>query len=774
MNQHLNDYSAQESEEIINMFISNSIKLDKKGNYYYEKNGRRKIVDKRVVAEVYDMIPGFIEELEGFVKEGDKLLTEKPEETLEDHLLLIQALRSNLLKKDYGKEVSKYLKKLQELVKEVGYEEILQKLLKERYFYPEMMVDLYEAGLIDEIQSCVKIRILNNKGCVTDEELLKAITRPSVTKEMACEMMGEEKLIKHYQKNKSIKYLNYMTPISLLNSYINEQITPKDLERSYLKKSDVLPLIGKQLSGNMLEILVRTDMPDKFIPNTEELMQLLEEEKISKESWNRFIGIDRVEKVIAKKRPKEGTFTSRELFQLVEQELIEDEILLDLYQKQQAMQSAVLFPEAYENELISDEEFRSCITVEKILQKREEGILKDDFLDFYRQILPKDEKELQKFEAETVTMLEEKENSLENLLFFFHQGILGVECIKGHIDEEEVIGKAESLGTEEIWKLYNLQVLSIEALSMIFEGKPEEIARGCKEGKLDASALELMTREELGQYYEEGELSSHNMLQAYGQNLLEVEDLKGKKIKRGEVSQAIDLSFTEEQITELFLNRLLNYDGLVNLVKREVISQEQLVRINQQFDFETAIAEIKQRQIQNEAIAEGEQRARGRYTRFDSEGENQRRLPNIGVKSRLDYFESLDTENPEPIYRSDKLGQGERAALEGYDYIICKKLGVIILEKFYEDNTTDREIEAVDNATYILPPVKLIEYLEKSNKQDLREDTNVRYVNHTANWGRNLLKASAEVNPGLDKKSLLKEYKEFNQLLREEYEMNVR
>lgn len=764
--------SVERAQEISNMLGQKLIKREE-DKYYFKKNGKKEYIPKQEIIETYDTIIKYLKIEENALRTEYKL--EEVENALHYYFSFMQLLEENLANKNFDKIINEHLEIIKRIAKQKGYEDILTNVVNAYYYEASMMSKLYQADMIDERTFWIKMKIFHQSGKIKTSDIVK-IMDDGIDKEIIYNILGKDELLELYKKNKSPKYINYLPIEDIISLYKTNQLTKKDIEKSYLSKNSIMEaLTGNKNAGDIYEML-QEDIPDRLIPNSQDFISLLRKRKISKDQCKSFIMLDRVKKNSnlnneLVKCYEDGFFHNRDMFEFIKQAMVEDDILPKMHELQQMMRSAVLFPDAFQDEFITDEELRDYFNVDKLLERKKDGKLDDEFFEFYREILPKEEEEQQEFEQQIVEQLREKEDSLDNMLLLWKKGIVSIEKIRDDIDEDEVIEKADQIGTRDLCSLYQYGILSIEALSIIFEGRTDEIALSCKENNLNESALELMSQEEIIKFYQTEQLSDKNMLKAYQYGILPIEALKELEIKINELENVFDETFESEQIKELFLNRFIDYDKLLQLQQSEIITQEEFIQINKEFDFETAIAQIKDHQIQNEALPQGNRGIRGKYTRFNLE-ESQRKLPNIRVESRLEYFKLLESEKPEPIYRSNKLS--EKAALEGYDYIIAKRLGVVILEKFYEDNTENRQIPAVDNATYILPPVKLIEYLERSNKQDLRQDKNVRYVNHTANWGRNLLKACAEVNPELEKKELMQQYKEVNELLRQEYEENIK
>lgn len=108
---------------------------------------------------------------------------------------------------------------------------------------------------------------------------------------------------------------------------------------------------------------------------------------------------------------------------------------------------------------------------------------------------------------------------------------------------------------------------------------------------------------------------------------------------------------------------------------------------------------------------------------------------------------------------NDEDGRKSKNSLDGYQLLIFPDKGVAVLEKFFETihrsgkieykkDTEGNLIPAIDNATYVLPIEKAVEYATKKNKKDLRKIESGRAtVYHVRNWVKNLEAAMRNIAP---------------------------
>ena len=109
---------------------------------------------------------------------------------------------------------------------------------------------------------------------------------------------------------------------------------------------------------------------------------------------------------------------------------------------------------------------------------------------------------------------------------------------------------------------------------------------------------------------------------------------------------------------------------------------------------------------------------------------------------------------------NDEDGKKKKNSLDGYQLLVFPNKGVAVLEKFFEtqhtkdgkvEYKTDKEgnlIPAIENATYVIPIEKAVEYATRKNKKGLRQMKNGMYtIYHSANWVKYIEKAMKRIAP---------------------------
>ena len=160
----------------------------------------------------------------------------------------------------------------------------------------------------------------------------------------------------------------------------------------------------------------------------------------------------------------------------------------------------------------------------------------------------------------------------------------------------------------------------------------------------------------------------------------------------------------------------------------------------------------------------------------------------IDPQLRAKYFEDIGGVKSIFINGSrlinDEEGKNKKNSLDGYQLLVFPDKGVAVLEKFFETTHKDGKVDfkrdengdlipAVENATYVIPIEKAVEYATRKNKKDLRSmKRGAITVYHSRNWVKQLEAAMKEIAPEYAKFSKNKT-DEWTQIIKEDYEQRL-
>ncbi len=483
--------------------------------------------------------------------------------------------------------------------------------------------------------------------------------------------------------------------------YDRERGKNTDVDKK-LTSNDVLETINAGDIGKNEVIKLLKKIPNNIRPFSDELFEFFEYfesfEKSNLPEENRAI-----------------TFSGCDILELVKAGLIEDKRLVDVYEKYSAIKSIAIFPQAREGEIIPDEDYLQYFTLDRILPLLDNQEYVEKFKNMYFELQERQKKGQPEREEELINsyMANNKlttKDKEENLIKLFQNGIIGLDSILKHI--------------------------SADGLTDLYYGDKitlDEIAKGFVTGNITKEKFyEIVENNStIQKYIKDGDIETPTVVTAYLNGIIGVSDV-GEIFSEDELLKKFMTCFTElempedveqrkqysKKIKELVVNDLINYDILEDMQAQGIIGEDERKEMLSAYDFKKKIDEIKAKySIKNTATPDGT----GTIETGGLESRSKKGATTERTSEYMDFINSIGENKVTviPIITG---------ALEGYNFILLENMKVVVLEKGKNGN-----------ATYILPLKKATELAESKNKTDLRKEKNVKVVNHTANWGANLI-----------------------------------
>lgn len=361
--------------------------------------------------------------------------------------------------------------------------------------------------------------------------------------------------------------------------------------------------------------------------------------------------------------------------------------------------------------------------------------LQRELIDKQKDIIAKEQKESKN-----------AENS--SLLDLYKSGLVELSKFKpGELSDKEITSLYNEQNDDNIIiQTYNHGLLSQEEVLTLFE--EEELLKIINKG-LNANVLQ-------------GYYVTANFLEFYKSGKLDPEKLSELKT-----------SFDVQKITEAYLTNQLSYEDLFNtFVKAGIIDVKTATKINAQYDIEKALDKLrKSGGIVGQDIELARAAQANGFQKDDIPYINNQDVHSGSTTADQLFIRNNDLSNQ--LFKT--LGAGERVKVccqlfDGYTMIPFVDKKIALLEG--------------DGRTYILPIKIVLEQVEnRGSEKDLitkavyRRDlyTNTEYVRtayHTANWGRNIIKRMAELNPTINDKKLIADNEQILTKLEQQYKKN--
>ena len=402
------------------------------------------------------------------------------------------------------------------------------------------------------------------------------------------------------------------------------------------------------------------------------------------------------------------------------------------------------------------------------------------------------------FKAQKELIKTVKKDKIRNLKLRFKTEI---ENDKYTVDMEEYgfTDLDKALHTKTVW--HNIDYAHID--KWIKEGlvTPEEIIQAFNEGKILPRDLAIIN--ELGILPQITEATKDNpevlknklfaKLLLFSQDELRVEQIEALLVDEPELRDDLTEEMLEElswsftnidtrhSLFSLLVHDVLDYDQ--SMVFIDKLKKAGKLREGDEEFLKKGIHDFKVSQLDNLTKSEP----------FDSTGgggispRTAGRLT-IDPQLRAKYFEDIGGVKSIFINGSrlinDEEGKNKKNSLDGYQLLVFPDKGVAVLEKFFETTHKDGKVDfkrdengdlipAVENATYVIPIEKAVEYATRKNKKDLRSmKRGAITVYHSRNWVKQLEAAMKEIAPEYAKFSKNKT-DEWTQIIKEDYEQRL-
>ncbi len=358
----------------------------------------------------------------------------------------------------------------------------------------------------------------------------------------------------------------------------------------------------------------------------------------------------------------------------------------------------------------------------------------------------------------------------------------------------------EALKTRTVWQ--NIDYTHID--EWIEEGlvTREEITKAFREGKILPKDLAILN--ELGIIPKITEATKDNTevqnnrlyakLALYSQDKESIESIEAFLLKAPEQRDSITDEMLEElmwsftnvdirhSLYSLMIHDVLDYDQSMVLIGKFKYA-ERLKKEDEEF-LKKGIHDFKVNQLKNLKQIEA-------FDIFEKSGisSNTKGRLTIDPLLRAKYFKDIGGVKSIFIdgsrFIKDEDDGRKHNSLDGYQLLIIPDKGVAVLEKFFETTHKDGEvvykrdkngdlIPAIENATYVLPIEKAVEYATRKNKKDLRKIKKGRAtVYHTKNWVINIEAAMEEIAPQYAKFSPDKT-QEWAATIKDDYEKRIK
>ena len=593
-----------------------------------------------------------------------------------EKLFLKNELSFNEAKELLGVEIlqNKYLRETLELY-------LNDKNNKERF------LELFTEDTLKKLDIS-QIIILYKKGKISEDDIKR--------------ILGEKVI-----QDNAEEFIKILTTKELIEALCDSQISNRQLKKNGIDLNVLEAFKSKDIDFSLFLKAIETK---KVIVGSEELYKLYSEDHV---------------------------LTAKEVFKLIQEGYIEEEKILQLYKAQKIEKSADLFPEVVNNEKVQDNEFLEYYNFEKIFKLYKEGKIDEEFIKFFREIMPEDKKEKEEYDRKIKEEIEKylKEHrgtDKKEIVKLYQKGLLDFGQIVEFFDAEDIFNLYDEgkLTLNDITNLYYTNKISKEIFETIISeedlveyeanGKIElgHIFKTCYSGKVN---IEVLTK--IKERYIEA-----NREEEYSDKVIQsVEDIfKGLDEKDEETrKKAI------QTLGEYTLEGIISYDDLTKIQTAGIITQkefsDQIVAIQSEKAIRALLAgvnfvggneleekEADKKSVETETVAPKE-------TKDRSFEETEKILNKFGT-----------------IRGIVKINQGP---LKGYEIICFEKnenniQSICLLEK------TGRG--SYGNATFVVPTIVAKELVETSNKKGIREKPHTRKVVHK-NWDKNLQRAIEEL-----------------------------
>lgn len=641
---------------------------------------------------------------------------------------------------------------------------------------PDRIINMVRKGIFDNetINNIIYINEKDKNEKLKDELIWYSATRgilPEEERDEVIRVLKDRKKVPISELTK-LYVFGFLTPYELIHQMEMTGKTQKQI-KEFLKKN---PEIQVELSDLELLIclkskLIENDYLLQRFKSPEDIMRLLslnfQYTSETKEETS-FAGLKNEEIIeILKKLPKQlmpssdllykfymnlediqnenGTqlyFTGKEMLQFAEAGLLEDTRLIDIYEKEKSQ--------------IPLKSYIDYFSIEKILTILENPEYCEKLVTMLKDIkskqiteygVEKTESEIEKWIMQYVSQHrrkgDDKSEISKTLTTLCEKGILDIkEIIKYNIENGDLLdlyskGKAKlseicsNLTSDDLTNLYYDDQATLQEITELFSNGliKREIYYG------------ILSDNDISDAIITGDIKAVNILEAYMNNNLKLKDVKTIFNKENDIlneyltDAIVDISIPEDKeqksqyigkIEELYLNGVIGYDMLARMRDDEKIEEKVFKEILSKYEIAKAIEEIRKRY--GDVIENVE----------DVYPPNPDPNPGPNPEPRPD-----PKPNRTPIYMQYIMELSQNSArpirivkgnLNGYKFILLENMQVVILEK-----------ERDNNATYVLPVVKALEMAQDNTRTELRGTTDVKAVNHTANWAGNLNTAIQEV-----------------------------
>lgn len=469
---------------------------------------------------------------------------------------------------------------------------------------------------------------------------------------------------------------------------------------------------------------------------------------------------------------------------------IEPQDLIEVYEINKALRAV-----KYDN-ILEDDELKKFYTPSVLIDMKERKTLTPEFIERYLELqdFENNEESLKKQSEVLVKELELKSKAQENpdstmlqddVLYFFDIGFCDLENAKKVLDDAYFERKymSEELSVEEIFEFYKKGLVTSDLITKFYTDR--EILELYDSGEVDRSCLFAISDPDiLIEGFCDGKVGAENLVELYlSSEKFSVEDLRDAfDLAESEVdiSSYIDEKVPFEKVKELFQNLLIDYSTVLRLHIQGAIDDSQLEEIKKALDTREIFEDIHSGRLfkvvtSRESEAVDVVRPLGTRKREEKDFSLE-----VSLISRILGKKDVEAEPYAQIESYNS--KGRQTSLNNYRVFGNEDLdGIVILQK------SKRE-----NAVYVMSAHQLMYFLHGKENENgeivapnrmkdkayLRTIIGVEVIEHTKEFARNLLEASARVSKKvseqikLDKKHYVKDVEEMVEGLREKYFMD--
>lgn len=587
------------------------------------------------------------------------------------------------------------------------------------------------------------------------EELVDYNKKEYISRDILSLFLSSEEILAKYRSSKNTKYLRAISCMDLIGLYLNKSISFSEISDSRISQNNFYNLIlNHDISTADLMLLAKDSDFEKLFPSSDKLLEL----------YNKF------------------ALGGKTMLELVSLGKVSHEAIPSLYEKEHALQNAIIVPKAFDEKyLTTAEDFRQLFSIDFMLRLENNGNFTPELVNFYKStIVPSCEDEKEEFYSkrrESLKELELTNDNIPTLLSLAEKGILSIDDISA-LDIKESDLSLDGLSCEKLCILYSAG--KIDEINLLDKDlSPTELITCWKKDLLAENTLDVFLNPvDFENAYFQGHLECKDMLHLFNAGKIKLENLDC--LEQSELQETIlqmnvlsndeknnahieDRFISPEKIAELFSNKKVDYDTFRKLYDDGKISEEFYNQAVEEYDIESEMKKIRKLlYIENTATLEGPTFL---SSPLPLPGPLlSKRKVSIDPELRSEFLKTLGYENPLLI---------TTGALKGYMFIPIPSLKTVVLEKLYNANSRAGALTpALNNATFVLPFIKALELAQSSNKTDLRSEDNVYLVNHTKGWANNLLKKIREVNPNFEYKRYKEDYSDLIELISENYTEN--